>query len=72
MPDPSHYFVIASEEFVDPYTLADDLFELAFERDELAAALKRGKVQEAATDLERALLDRPGSPIWAALYVSGR
>jgi hypothetical protein len=70
--DPSHYVVIASEEFVDPYTLADDLFELAFEREELGDALKARTAETAATDLERALLDRPGSPIWGALYVSGR
>lgn len=69
-PDPTHYFVFASEEFVDPFTLADDLFELAYERDELTAALKRRSGPTAATDLERALLDRPGSPIWGALYVA--
>ena len=70
--DAGHYVVIASEEFVDPYLLAEDLFFLAFEREELAAALKSRKVHEAASDLERALSDRPGSPIWGALYVGGR
>lgn len=70
--DPSHYLVVASEEFVDPFTLADDLFEIAFERLELGSALKRRAGEDAASDLERALLDRPGTPIWGALYVSGR
>ena len=70
--DPGHYMVIASEDFVDPYTLADDLFEVAFEREEFAAALKTDRAQTAANNLERALLDRPGSFVWSALYVSGR
>jgi hypothetical protein len=70
--DPSHYFVVASEEFVDPYALAEDLFEMAFDRLELSAALKTGRATIAGTELERALLDRPGSPIWGAFYVSGK
>jgi hypothetical protein len=70
--DPSHYLVIASEEFIDPFTLADDLFDMAFERPELGTALKTRKAHEAGDVLERALLDRPGPPMWAAFYVSGK
>jgi hypothetical protein len=70
--DYGHYLVIASEEFIDPFQLADELFEMAFERKELAEALKTRKGEVAAGDVERALLDRPGTPIWGALYVAGR
>lgn len=66
----AHYIVIASEEFVDPYTLADELFNIALERPELASALRLLNAQASAPLLERALLDRPGTPIWGAFYVA--
>ena len=70
--DLGHYLVIASEDYLDAFTLADELFDMVLDRSELAEALKTRKGEMAAADLERALLDRPGSPLWGALYVAGR
>lgn len=68
----SHYLLLAADEFVDPYTLADDLFYTALEEQALDDALRSAGVERAAAALERTLLDRRGSPLWAALYVVAR
>jgi hypothetical protein len=66
----AHYIVIASEEYIDPFTLADELFNTTLERPELASVLRRLDANASAQLLEQALLDRPGTPIWGAFYVT--
>jgi hypothetical protein len=66
----AHYIVIASEEFIDPFTLADELFLVTLERPELSQLLRTHDAERSAPQLERALLDRPGTPMWGAFYVA--
>jgi hypothetical protein len=67
-----HYIVFVADEPVDPYTLAEQLFYMAFDRPELTRLLRQLDAPAAAAELENALLDRPGTPRWAALYVAAR
>ena len=69
---PPHYLVIAADEFVDPYTLADELHYVAMEQPELGDALRSGTIESASALLERVLLDRRGTPFWAGLYIVSR
>ncbi|CAN5716100.1 hypothetical protein BH23GEM9_BH23GEM9_35740 [soil metagenome] len=70
--DVNHYIVIVADEFIDPYTLADELFYAVFEDDEVADLLKARDAETAAASLERVLLDRRMAPGWAGLYVTNR
>jgi hypothetical protein len=72
LPEEMQYLVIASEEFVDPYTLADDLYLTATDDEALSLALRRRDANASERELERALLDRPGSPLWGAFYAAMR
>jgi hypothetical protein len=71
-PAPSHYLLITADEFVDPYEVADDLYFKAMDDEELKLALQSDDTDKAAALLERALLDRRGSPLWAAFYLMVR
>jgi hypothetical protein len=66
------YLVIASAEFIDPFTLAEELFYATLEHPEIAQSLRSGDADATAHELERVLLDRPGSFEWAAMYVTSR
>lgn len=67
-----HYIALVADRPIDPYTLAEELYYLAFDRPELTRVLREMNAELAAAELERALLDRPGTPNWAALYVAAR
>jgi hypothetical protein len=67
-----HYIVFAADEPIDPFSLAEELFYMALDRPELARRLRALDAVAAAGELERTLLDRPGTPLWAALYVAAR
>lgn len=67
-----HYIALVADRPIDPYTLAEELYYLAFERPELSRVLREMNADLAAAELERALLDRPGTPNWAAIYVAAR
>jgi hypothetical protein len=69
---PTHYLLITADEFVDPFELADELYFRALTDDALRTALLEGDTDGAAALIERALLDRRGTPLWAALYVVTR
>jgi hypothetical protein len=60
---------IASDGAIDPYELADALFNLARSSTELSSALKRDDPQITQIALERALSARAGMPRWAAYYL---
>lgn len=64
------YIVIASEERIDPYRLAYDLYFAALDSDELRRALVRDDAAEAARLIEHVIAARPGSPFWGAIYLS--
>jgi hypothetical protein len=67
-----HYIVMVADEPIDPFTIAEELFHLALDRPDLTRRLRELDAELAAAALEEALLDRPGSPYWAALYVAAR
>ena len=69
---PTHYLLITADDFLDPFELADELYFRALGDDALRAALQQANTERAASLIERVLLDRRGTPLWAALYVVTR
>lgn len=68
----THFITLVSDQPIDPYALAEELFYMAFDDPRLAQQFRDVDAEAAAATLEQALLDRPGSANWAAHYVAGR
>jgi hypothetical protein len=70
--DRQHYIVLVADEFIDPYAVAEELYVSVLDEQSVAELLKARDAPAAASELERVLLDRRGSPLWAGLYVTNR
>jgi hypothetical protein len=67
-----HVIVVAADQPVDPYTLAEALYFAALENEVLAGALRRRDAPAARAILERTLLDQNLATGWAGVYLTSR
>ncbi len=64
--------VVASAEFVDPYVLADALFQRALEHKQLSSAWRTGPSAAVRTELQQALHSQSLTSSWAGHFIGWR